>query len=411
MALTLAAALAAPTQLDSAIRLTITGTVPDAIVAGYQFRLGNEVLQLRYFGKEQETVLGGAATQTVDDRNTWYAERGVDGTAIVIHAQSTAIVGLADALTVGADEDAPDPFAETSGGGVTVHADLTGRDAASQHPQSAITGLSAALAAKPTITVTDAITIGAATTDTDETVLSSSFLPEHVGSIVSGPGIVPGSVIVSVVDGVSAELSAAATATAASVGLAIMEPDPGAVGAGNLWVRRWVSVDPNLTGGPPFPVYVRNADDNDWLETGTAHFDASGLLRSVVQAADGGVSIFTYDEFGTRRVEMTALNAGFDIWMNDADGNQRTMLNVNGGNTPAVEALIRDAAGAYLSAFTLTGTSFIVDAAGGPVFRTSAAGAGFNGAAASIPELPATPTAQDIADALVALGLVTQAAP
>lgn len=45
-----------------------------------------------------------------------------------------------------------------------------------------------------------------------------------------------------------------------------------------------------------------------------------------------------------------------------------------------------------------------------PALVLGAGGVGFNGSGPSIPVIPATPTAQDIATALVALGLCTQAA-
>lgn len=70
-----------------------------------------------------------------------------------------------------------------------------------------------------------------------------------------------------------------------------------------------------------------------------------------------------------------------------------------------------DLQGAYFRAQPGGDALTAVDSDYNNLIQANASGLGFNGAAPSIPEIPATPDAQAVADVLVALGLVTQAAP
>ena len=63
MAPPLASPLAAPPAFDPADTMAVTGTVPDAIDIGYRFRMDDELLEVRAFGRMTIDILGGAATQ------------------------------------------------------------------------------------------------------------------------------------------------------------------------------------------------------------------------------------------------------------------------------------------------------------------------------------------------------------
>lgn len=60
--------------------------------------------------------------------------------------------------------------------------------------------------------------------------------------------------------------------------------DPGAVGAGALWINTTA-----IAGTTNRPLLVRNDADTDWIEIALAHYDASNVLRGFVTLSDGAV--------------------------------------------------------------------------------------------------------------------------
>lgn len=98
--------------------------------------------------------------------------------------RTTAAILGSLTLTSALTDERVDALEEAGGGGVTVHADLTGRSAADQHPISAITGLQAALSAEATAraaadtTLTTAVTTEASARTSADTTLSTDIASE-----------------------------------------------------------------------------------------------------------------------------------------------------------------------------------------------------------------------------------------
>jgi hypothetical protein len=93
--------------------IAVTGTVPDDIEAGYEFRLDDELLGLTAFGTSEAQTPTRRELRT--DRNVWIVRRGV----AVSHSAGTAVKAAVDAFVSAADDDPPPtPFA-SSGGSVT----------------------------------------------------------------------------------------------------------------------------------------------------------------------------------------------------------------------------------------------------------------------------------------------------
>lgn len=68
----------------------------------------------------------------------------------------------------------------------------------------------------------------------------------------------------------------------------VQDTDPGAVGAGAIWVN---TTSPGFIPDGVRPALVRNATDDGWLEQGLVHFDGDGNLRSFVTLSDGAAVI------------------------------------------------------------------------------------------------------------------------
>lgn len=125
-------------------RFEVTGEVPPSIVAGeYRFRLDDEVLDLVGFSPAQ-----GIRTWPVD-RNAWIVQRGILDTTPATHEMGAPIEAVVDAYTAGADEDQPGPIPDGGGPHAASHTD-GGEDEVTV-AQSQVTGLAAALAARPAI--------------------------------------------------------------------------------------------------------------------------------------------------------------------------------------------------------------------------------------------------------------------
>lgn len=90
--------------------------------------------------------------------------------------------------------------------------------------------------------------------------------------------------------------------------------DPGAIGAGNFWVR----LDPDQTWPPV--LYVRNAANTDWSdETGSGNllgltsYDDNDLIRAILYTYPGQIQGYLYDDAGTQRAGLQILEGGISI--------------------------------------------------------------------------------------------------
>ena len=141
---------------------------------------------------------------------------------------------------------------------------------------------------------------------TSETDTSFVLRPDGHGGVVFGPGGFP----LTVTDGttsvanVTQETIVGAVVSSGGAGEAIVtvppgvdflqDTDPGAVGAGKIWLDTTA-----ITGTDNRPLYVRNPTDTGWFSIGLAAYDGSGNLRSFVTVANnGGVSAEAWDATG-----------------------------------------------------------------------------------------------------------------
>lgn len=160
--------------------------------------------------------------------------------------------------------------------------------------------------------------------------------------------------------------------------------DPGAIGAGNLWLRL-----PALSLGVDFSLLIRDATNTSWLELGLAHFDGLGNLLAQVQLGDTGAEILVQDPVGGTFGDVFVQNDGVIAI---------TSLGATGGVT-----ILMSAAGLTITQASAASPIVIGDAPDHPI--------GFYGhAAAARQVVPAVPAAQDVVDALVAIGLIEQSA-
>jgi hypothetical protein len=187
----------------------------------------------------------------------------------------------------------------------------------------------------------------------------------------------------------------------------VQDDDPGAVGA----KKTWLQTDPtgNILG---LPLWVRSGADDEWLAAG---------VHDIVETVENEGRIYwsAYTSDGS---------IGSYIFLQSAGGvSQGVVLNVY--NATGSAAVILAADGLHIGGTTTTpliqqgaadpNTAPVGGPDGSLYLRTdgtqwtSVSGTWVQNFAvpAPLPELPAIPIAQDIADALVALGLVTQAAP
>jgi hypothetical protein len=70
--------------------------------------------------------------------------------------------------------------------------------------------------------------------------------------------------------------------------------DPGAVGAGALWVNTT-----GITGTSDLPLSVRDPSNSFWSPVGLAHYDGTGQLRGFVTLSDSAIVIEKWDSDGT----------------------------------------------------------------------------------------------------------------
>jgi hypothetical protein len=222
----------------------------------------------------------------------------------------------------------------------------------------------------------------------------------------------------------AAVISAGGAGEAVIGSVIVSETDPGAVGPGILWLR------PDVSEGIT-SLFVRNDTDDGWItpsfsvygEDGTNPTPTSKTLNS-----DGSFDTFSLDVAGLvvsyAYVREDKAEIGFG---NGAGGGQWFLANANSAR---IQAENEFGEGGLLTVAPAASTLSAGDGAGlvgtvsgeynrarmqwvdgisiDNVFDIDATGLHYTGVR---PEIPATPTEQDIVDALVALGLVTQAAP
>lgn len=187
MALTLTSSIG-PTDRT----IAITGTVPDSIEAGYEFRIDDERLVLTTFGLHE--VYYAAFRQMEADRNSWVVERGV----AVSHDAGAEILGAVDAFVSAETETPPTPFASTAGGGgVSVdNGSTTAEVTTLVAPGAVIAGDTATLgkwtlvgASGEFLDASVAVTAtGSGKARADRTATGTSFADAYANTVVVGNG-------------------------------------------------------------------------------------------------------------------------------------------------------------------------------------------------------------------------------
>lgn len=118
MALTLTSGITATTR-----QFLVTGTVPDDVVSGYRFRLGDELLELTAFGTIETQTPTRRELRT--NRNDWIVVRGVDGLP-ASHTGGSEVLGSTDAFVAATSGTTPpNPFASGGGSGIPQGGPLT----------------------------------------------------------------------------------------------------------------------------------------------------------------------------------------------------------------------------------------------------------------------------------------------
>lgn len=255
---------------------------------------------------------------------------------------------------------------------------------------------------QPKVYVGRARAMSVDTTNGDPTILGF-FTQDDIGSTVKGPGIPANTTIDSAVDTVSATLNHNATATA-TVTVRLATPDPGAVGAGNIWLR--AAVFPSGESGTGYALYVRTGADNGWLPVASAVFDNAGNLRGATINKDNAADAYeirTWDTAGGMRNDISVYDTAMEFIHSRADG------------TTASRVAIGDFAGSGEGAVTVQarsadGLSTLAKAVVGPDGIDLFSDTGtitFAFTNLPMPFLdPTTATAEDICNALIAAGLM-----
>lgn len=110
-------ALTLTTTINASIEeLTITGTVPASILAGYRFRFSgsDEIMELVGFHR-----IPAVRTWPVDP-NRWLIHRGLLGTTATSHTNGATVQAVVDEFVASTDETAPGPVSEGGGSGFPV---------------------------------------------------------------------------------------------------------------------------------------------------------------------------------------------------------------------------------------------------------------------------------------------------
>lgn len=92
---------------DTATVLTVTGTVPSDLAAGFMFALEDEVLMFGSFNRPQGPV---AIYADATSRTTWNVVRGVGKTIPAAHDTATPLYAVVDGYAKSADLTPPSPF-------------------------------------------------------------------------------------------------------------------------------------------------------------------------------------------------------------------------------------------------------------------------------------------------------------
>jgi hypothetical protein len=163
----------------------------------------------------------------------------------------------------------------------------------------------------------------------------------------------------------------------------ISDTDPGAIGAGNLWLDSAAQTE------GIYPLFVRDPSNAFWLQASIGDtLSTDGIPSTSWGVVDGSGNQLRFITVGTNAITIDIDSAGGTAPRSSL-GLRKTQFNVtheeSGGSTAGV---LGDATG-----LTLTGDIGF-----------------FAHAPSARPEVPASPTVQDVVDALVALGLITQAA-
>lgn len=109
MALTLNGGINATTR-----DIRVSGTVPETVMAGYLFRVDDEVMEFQTFRRQWPSPT---------DTALWRVRRGIGTSVAASHSNGASIFGATDAWASGSDPAAPSPF---PGGGLAVPINLTG---------------------------------------------------------------------------------------------------------------------------------------------------------------------------------------------------------------------------------------------------------------------------------------------
>lgn len=174
------------------------------------------------------------------------------------------------------------------------------------------------------------------------------------------------------------------------------ETDPGAVGAGAIWIR-------NDDAAALQATFVRNEANTAWLTTALAIYgDGFASPATLYIRLDADPLNVTVELFADGYTALIGSSPGISFTAPDG-------TTVEIGEGAGINIRTPD-----LTRIAAEDEAILIDISGTPALRIEGTGVAFNAAATSgvgvTPVLPASPTEQDIADALVALGLCTQAA-
>lgn len=109
----------------------------------------------------------------------------------------------------------------------------------------------------------------------------------------------------------------------------VQDTDPGAVGTGAIWARTG-GFSPGE--GAYRQVYVRNAANDAWIESGLVHYDADGNLRMAVTTSDVATDITLWDAAGNITSQLS-LGPDRTTLLSTTDG--LIDLDLSGGAGPA----------------------------------------------------------------------------
>ena len=366
----------------------VLATVDVAGAIGVSYRCGNE--QIRLLGQQKPV-------NPMSGPWYWTVERGINGTTKASHVDTTSLTALVDVVgtsAFSADGGDPGPTGPTGATGVTGATGDDGSDGVTGATgESGPTGTTGAIGPTGPTGPTGATGEGGSATlaevlalgnDTGhQEIVDSSDNSELIGAIVSRTATATNDADAfadTTATSVAGDAHADTTATAAGIQDANARTTA-TTATGNADVSRSAIVS-DVDGGAAF------ADTN----AGSASWRA----QSNVIVASGTTG------FARARRDITALDGA-------ADANDTVNVEGNGNATLNHRAIVAGTglATVSLSAEGTGGTAFVKVVAD----ATSARMGFFDSAPVARPEVPAVPLAQDIVDALVALGLVTQAAP